>query len=57
MVISDCDQAREMSLVRHLDLEENPGRVTENPGERSQSSGEATLFFDKEIRPRRQLQI
>jgi len=51
MVISEFGQAREMSLVRHSELGKNPGRVAENPGERSQLSGEATLFGQENKAP------
>jgi len=57
MVISEFGQAREMPLVRHPELEKNPGRAAENRDKLAKHQERATLFFDKEIRPRRQLQI
>jgi len=45
MVISEFGQAREMPLVRHPELEKNPGRAAENPGQICQASGEGSSFF------------
>jgi len=46
-----------MPLVRHPELAKNPGRAAENRDKLAKHQERATLFFDKEIRPRRQLQI